>query len=184
MTAARAIVLVVAAACASAAQAETLREQVAATLDVTTLCQASPCPMGFNSPSGTGFDSLINRVCCGAWPMINTCVSNGGVLTGTFTCGTQIVQCGTLTSLPACTGTYPQCPKQSSVQAAQDYCTSKNGTFLNVDTIYTGCDLYTCFPDCVAGYADSEWGSCPASGNVNMPAVLLAVVGTLVAAML
>jgi hypothetical protein len=124
MTAARAIVLLVAAACASAAQAggETLREQVAATLGATTLCQASPCPSGFNTVSG---------FCCGASPVLFNCISIGGSVTGTLTCGTQIVQCSALTSLPVCSTLPPS----------------------------------------------------PGSGNVNMPAVLLAVVGTLVAAM-
>ena len=104
MTAARAIVLLVAAACASAAQAggETLREQVAATLGATTLCQANPCPSGLNA---------LNGVCRGASPTVNTCVSIGGGLTGTFTCGTQTVQCDDLTSLPVCpTGTLPPIP--------------------------------------------------------------------------
>jgi hypothetical protein len=193
MTAARAIVLLVAAACASAAQAggETLREQVAATLGATTLCrkvgsQANPCPSGFDAISG---------VCCSASPWANSCESWGGGLTGTFTCGTQIVQCSDFTSLPACpTGTLPpstlptgsatQCPPQSSRSAAQSYCTSKNGLFSTLPTAFATCQIYSCTPYCAAGLAGTGGGSDACPGNVNMPAVLLAVVGTLVAAML
>ena len=127
MTAARAIVLLVAAACASAAQAETLREQVAATLGATTLCQANPCPSGFNY--------AVNGVCCSG-NAFNTCVTIGGMVTGSFICGTENVQCTDLTSLPACSGPAP-------APSAR-----------------------------------------PSGTQCNLPPVLLAAVGTLVAAML
>jgi hypothetical protein len=99
MIAARTIVLLVAAACASAAQAggETLRSQVAATLGgPATICRASNnrCPSSYNQ---------IGEVCCLASPQSSSCASfGGGLQTGTFTCGRITVQCSAIPNISLC----------------------------------------------------------------------------------
>jgi hypothetical protein len=191
--------LCAAAACAGAARAEgdALRAQLAASLSAAapSFCATSAagsCPSAAYSVVSVG----SSKVCCLGSPFINSCSSFAGTLAGgSLICGSVTVSCNRLSALSDCTGTAQQsapaapvngiCPSVSSNTEAGQVCASLGGTTLSLIPVGVfGCGTYSCLPQgCVGGLVRPPGQSC-SPGNVNVPAIFLAMLGALAATIL
>jgi hypothetical protein len=171
-------------ACVARGESEALRAQLSAQLSAPSLCIGTSCP-------SSAYNNVGGICCLGSLTLYGTCVPGGGASSGSDTviCGGLMTTCG---AIPSCTGSTPVtlpptnlCPAQASASAAQSYCTSVGGVFNGGPTL-NGCGVFTCLPACTAGVIApaANVNNCPSSGNFNVPAIFLAVLGTLAAAML
>ncbi len=181
-------------ACVARGESDALRAYISAQLPASQLGNFAVC-FGTSCPSSAY--TFSGGICYLGSFTQNGCTSDGGLTmptgSGTVTAGGQIFTCS---SIPSCTS--GPCPTQETVYAAQSYCTSVSGFFTGT-TNSIGCGAYQCGDECISGFqckggctrglivASSETakfclGNGP--GNVNVPTIFLAVLGTLAAAML
>jgi hypothetical protein len=181
-------------ACVARGESDALRAYISAQLSASSPANFAVC-FGASCPSSAY--TRTNGICfLGSFTINGYCYSNSGYGTtipqgsGTVTCGGQIFTCS---SIPSCTS--GPCPTQAYMSAAESYCSSVSGNFKG-KTDSNGCGTYQCGDECIP-YNQCKGGctrglivppheTCPAfgPGNVNVPTIFLAVLGTLAAAML